>query len=231
MTKKNIKSIILKALLVAVIIAAIAGISYLILYSLGFTTVEKFEELKASLGDSFLFWAIVSLLQAFQVVFIPISNQIITIPIALLFNNELWKVFLSSWSGITIGSIALYFIGKYGGHRVLSWILSDKEKASELTNKLRTKRMFYPIGMLIPIIPDDLLTTLTGMCGFGFVYVLVIVIITRGICVAASTWGFGYLTKFWWGWVILGIGLVLLILATILLGKLQGKKEEENGNK
>ena len=216
---KQTKSTIIKSLILIGIIAIIAVGAYFILRACGFTTVEDFTRLRDDLGDSFTFWLVITLLQIIQVVFIPISNQIVTVPVALIFKNELWKVFLSSWAGIFFGSIILYFIGRYGGHKILSWILSDKEKAEKCSNWMNKGKAFYPAGMMIPFIPDDILTTLAGTAKFKFWYVLLVVAVTRGICCAFSVWGWGYLTQFWWGWIVLAVGLIGLLALTYLLFK------------
>lgn len=214
--------------------AVIAVSTYFILRACGFTSTEEFERLRDDLGDSFAFWAIVTALQVIQVVFIPITNQIVTVPIALIFKDELWKVFLSSWAGIFIGSIILYFIGRYGGRKILSWILSDKEKAERCSNWMNKGKAFYPMGMLIPFVPDDILTTLAGTAKFKFWYVLSVVAVTRGICCAFSVWGWGYLTQWWWGWIILVAALVGLLGLTYLLFKkmsLNNTKNKETAKK
>ena len=228
---KQTKSTIIKSLILVGIIAIIAVSAYFILRACGFTTVEDFNRLRDDLGDSFTFWLVITLLQIIQVVFIPITNQIVTVPVALIFKNELWKVFLSSWAGIFLGSIALYFIGRYGGRKILGWILSDKEKAERCSNWMNKGKAFYPMGMLIPFVPDDVLTTLAGTAKFKFWYVLSVVAVTRGICCAFSVWGWGYLTQFWWGWIILAVGLVGLLALTYLLFKKMsnsGKNQKNN---
>ena len=88
------KNIIIRLLIVCLVILLMIGIGYLILYSLGFTTSESLLALRDKLGDSILFWFVIGLCQIFQVIFIPITNQIITVPLALIFQDELWKVFL-----------------------------------------------------------------------------------------------------------------------------------------
>lgn len=210
---------LLKSLSLGIGVGLIALLTFFILKWCGFSTADDFIRLRDQLGSSFLLWLIVALLQMVQVIFIPISNQIITVPIALVFSDELLKVFLASFSGIVAGSIVLYIIGRFGGGKLLSWVLGDKEKADNLTKKLTKTKYFYPVAMLIPFIPDDILSVLAGTCRFNFFYVIIITTITRAICVAASVWGFGYLTQFWWGWMILGIGGVLLLVATLILWK------------
>lgn len=219
--KRKVLKIIVKSLIIIAIIGTIAGLGYLILRLCGFTTVEDFTNLRDRVGETIWFWAIITGLQVFQVVFLPITNQIITVPIAILFNNELWKVFLSSWLGIFIGTIILYIIGRFGGDKILSWVLSDKESAKKCENWLKQGKAFYVSGMLIPFLPDDVLSTMAGTAQYNFFFVLVVSAITRGICTAFSVWGFGYLTQFWWGWVILIGGLILLLGATFLIWKWQ----------
>lgn len=225
---KKVLKIVLKALLLVGIVAAIAGLAYLILRLCGFTTVDDFKALRDELGDSLVFWAVIVALQVVQVVFIPITNQIITVPVALLFPDELWKVFLSSWIGIFLGSIVLYFIGRYGGQKILGWILSDKEKAESCSEWMNKGKAFYPIGMLIPFVPDDVLTTLAGTAKFKFWYVMAVVFITRGICVVTSVWGWGYLTQWWWGWIILGVALIGLLVLTYWLFKKMMKPKKDH---
>lgn len=234
--KKN-KKIILKALLIIAIIGAIAGTTYGILYACGFTSVEKFRELRDKLGDSLGFWAIIVALQIVQVVLIPISNQIISVPVAILFNNELWKVFVSSFIGVEIGTIILYFIGRFGGEKILGFILSDKEKVKHTQEFMRKGKSFYPIGMLIFIIPDDILTTLAGSAKYNFLYVLIVSFLTRAVCVATSVFGFGFIPKYPWIIAPLIIGLGLIVFFTIYFfrkelkkGKIKHESENEVKN-
>lgn len=224
MKRKKILKTIGKFALLILVLGIIALGTYFILRACGFTTKEDFIKLRDNVGENIWFWGIIVLLQVVQVVFIPISNQIITVPVALLFNNELWKVFLASWLGIVIGTIILYFIGRFGGKKLLNWLLSDKEQADRCVNWLKKGKAFYLVGMFIGFIPDDILTTLAGTSKYNFWYVLVVSIVSRGVCCALSVWGFGYLTHYWWGWLILGVGLSLILLLTIFLIKREKKQ-------
>lgn len=210
---------LLKSLVLILGVGLIALLAFFILKWCGFSTADDFIRLRGNLGDAFLFWVVVAFLQMIQVVFIPVSNQVITVPVSIVFKDELYNVFLSSLVGIVLGSIVLFVIGRFGGSKLVSWVLGDKEKADNLTKKLTKTKYFYPVAMLIPFVPDDILSVLAGTCRFNFIYVLIITIITRAICVAASVWGFGYLTQFWWGWLILAIGGALLLVATFVLWK------------
>ena len=221
---KNKKSKIIKTIVTLLIIVAITLIGYFILRLCGFTDAEKFSKLKDDLGDSIVFWLIVAGLQIFQVIFVPISNQIITIPLALLFKDELWKVFLTSWLAIWVATMILYFVGRFGGQKILKWILEDEEQVKKCTDFMNKGWIFYPIGMLLPL-PDDIVTVLSGTAKFNVIFVCVCSLFTRAVDISISVWGWGLLTQYWWGWLILGIGIVLLGVLTFLFFKWQKVKE------
>lgn len=228
---KNHKTEIIKILIIVVIIGLMALGGYFILRACGFTTKEQFEALRKSLGDSFLFWFIIALLQIFQVIFIPISNQIITVPLALLFpTSELWKVFLCSWLAIWFATMILYFIGRFAGQKLLGWILKDQEQVDKCTKFLNKGWIFYPLGMLLPL-PDDIITTLAGTVKFKVWFVAICSLFTRAIDVACSVWGWGYLTRYWWGWIILAVGVIALGLMTFGFYKWQKRQNKADKNK
>lgn len=224
--KKN-KAVILKLLLIVVIIGVIAVGTYFILKACGFTTVEDYERLRDSLGGNIWFWAIIVGLQIIQTIFLPITNQLVTGATAVLYNNELWKVWLSAGIGISIGSIILYFIGRYGGEKIVNWVLGDKEKTEKLKKGMQKGKGFYVIGMFIPFIPDDILSVLAGVGGYSIPFAFTITIVARFTCTAFTTWGFGLLTKYWWMWIVLAVGILFMIFATYLVYKITFRKPKE----
>lgn len=194
-----------------------------------FTDYVDIYQLRQELGDTTIFWVVVAILQVLQVVFLPISNSLVSAPLSILFGvNDLYKVFLSSFIGVEIGTIILYFIGRFGGQKMLNFILGDKEKVEKCVNFINKGKAFYPIGMLIFIIPDDILTTLAGTSKYSFGYVLVVSAITRAICVASTVFGIGYAKKYPIIIVILGIALLLIGLGTILSFRKKRKTKYEN---
>ena len=216
---------ILKTLIVIVVIVGIAIGTYFILRAAVITTKEDFIDLRDKVGDNVFFWFIIAGLQIIQVIFIPVTNQIITVPMALVFNNELWKVHLTSWLSIWFATLILYWIGRVGGPKILKWILNDEKQVERCTRWLNKGWIFYPICMLLPI-PDDILTTLAGTAKLKFWFVALCAFFTRGIDTAFSVYGYGYLTKFWWGWVIMIGGTLFMFLLTFLLWRYDKKKKE-----
>lgn len=232
--KKKVLKIVIKSLVIVAIFAILAVSVYFILKACGFTTKEDFIRLRDNLGDSFLFWLVVGLLQIVQVIFIPLSNQLITVPLSLMFpTSELWKVWITSWLSIWLATIILYFIGRFAGKKILNWILSDKEQTEKCANFLKKGWIFYPIGMLLPL-PDDIITILAGTSKMNFIFVIICSCLTRLVDTACSVYGWGFLTRYWWGWVILGVGIILLGVMTLLFYKWQKKhsvaKTDNNDN-
>ena len=227
---KKYKSSIIKTIIILLAIAAIAVGVYFILKACGYTTKEDFIALRNRIGDNVWFWVIIGLLQIIQAIFIPLNNQIITVPCALVFGDELWKVWITSWVSIWIATFILYWIGRSGGKFLLRWILNDEEQTERCTNWLKRGWFFYPLGMLLPL-PDDVITTLAGTAKMKLWFVMLCSFFTRGIDTACSVFGWGFLTRFWWGWIILGVGIALLILLTFFLWKIDKKlkqRQEEN---
>lgn len=225
MKNNKILKAALKLLLVVGIIAVIAVTAFLILRACGYTSVEKWVELREELGDSVSFWIIIGAFQVFQVIFIPISNQIITVPLALIFSkSELWKVWITSFLSIWVATLILYFIGRFGGGKLMNWILGDKEETEKCKKFLNKGWMFYPIGMLLPL-PDDVVTVLAGTAKMNFLFIMICSFFTRAIDVACSVFGFGLLAKHWWGWVILGGGILLLCVFTVILFLIEKNKQ------
>lgn len=224
-TSKKILGTITKCLLLLLIFAIIGVSAYFCLKGCGLTTTDDFIKLKNELGDSFLLWFIIGCLQIIQVIFIPITNQIITVPIAFVFNDDLLKVFFTSWISIWLATLVLYFLGRWGGDKILKWLLNDNNQVDRCKNWLNKGWIFYPIGMLLPL-PDDIITTLAGTSKMNFLFVAICSFITRGIDVACSVFGFGLLTKYWWGWLILAVGIIILIVSTIILFKIEKKYDK-----
>lgn len=216
------KKILLKVLIFLVIVCTIGSVIYLIMHLTGIDTIDGLQEFCNKYKE--YSYTIIIFLQIVQVVFIPISNQIITIPaIAVL---GVVPAFVCSFIGIEIGTIILYFIGRYGGGKFLQWLLGDKEKAEKVKNLINSRRLFYPVGMLIAIIPDDLLTTLAGVAKMNFWYILIVSAITRALCVAYTVFGIGFLSSTWWGMTIFGVVTVGIIALGYLIIRYEPKIEE-----
>ncbi len=222
---KKYKSSIIKTIIVIAILVAIAVGVYFILRACGFTKAEDYIALKNKFGDSVVFWLIVGLLEIVQVIFVPLTNQIITVPVAMVFNDELWKVWLTAWISIWLATLILYWIGRVGGPKLLKWILNDKEQVEKCTNFLNRGWIFYPIGMILPL-PDDVITTLAGTAKMNFFFVAICSFFTRALDTAFSVFLYGYAVKHPWLWIVIILGTIGLFVLTSFLWKHDQKKRK-----
>ena len=222
---KKYKSSIIKTVIVIAILVAIAVGVYFILRACGFTKAEDYIALKNKFGDSVVFWLIVGLLEIVQVIFVPLTNQIITVPVAMVFNDELWKVWLTAWISIWLATLILYWIGRVGGPKLLKWILNDKEQVEKCTNFLNRGWIFYPIGMLLPL-PDDVITTLAGTAKMNFFFVAICSFFTRALDTAFSVFLYGYAVRHPWLWIVIILGTIGLFVLTFFLWKHDQKKRK-----
>lgn len=227
MKKQKLLKTIGKFAILILVIAGIAVGSYFILRACGFTTVEKFRELRDSMGESIWFWAIIVGLQIIQSVFIPISNSLISLPVSMIFNNEIWKVFLSSFIGIFIGNVILYFIGLFGGGKLLKFVLGDEKKADNFKQIMRDSKSFYLIAGVCPIIPSDVCNVIAGICNYNALFVIISTFFTRAICVATTCWLGGSIAKnpLWI------IALVILLAGMLILAFFVTKKNIQKHKK
>ena len=223
---KKYKSSIIKTIIVIAVLVAIAVGVYFILRACGFTKAEDYIALKNKFGDSVVFWLIVGLLEIIQVIFVPLTNQIITVPVAMVFNDELWKVWLTAWISIWLATLILYWIGRVGGPKLLKWILNDQEQVEKCTNFLNRGWIFYPIGMLLPL-PDDVITTLAGTAKMNFFFVAVCSFFTRALDTAFSVFLYGYAVRHPWLWIVIIVGTIGLFVLTFFLWKRDQKKRKE----
>lgn len=214
--KKKLSDAINRSLIIILIVVGIMITAYGILRMCGFTTAEDLARLRNDLGDSWMFWGVISLLLVIQALFIPISSQFIIVPLTVMFPpNEAWKVWISAWAGSWIATLIQYLIGRTGGRKLLQWVLSDEEQVKKCGDFLRKGWFFYPLGMLLPL-PDEIVTVLAGTSKINAWFVIGCSFVTRAIDTACSVYGLGVLTKYWWGWIVLAVAFILLGLVSWL---------------
>ncbi len=174
MTKETKKSI-LKLILVTLIVVAICVGAYFLLKLLG---LDNLETLRKVCNNNIWGALIFIVLQIFQVVFLPIGNLAFTIPGAIIFGAT--KGFFITWFGVAVGSVIMYYVGRYGGGKLLDWIVG-KEKGEHYKNIIKQGKYLLPALLLIPIFPDDIVCASAGMAKVNAVYFWILIFITRGI--------------------------------------------------
>lgn len=196
-----------------------------IIILLGYYVLRKFglddlETLRNILNKGFWGYFIYILLQILQVLFIPLSATMFTVPAIILFGPT--KAFLLTWFGCMIGSILMYFIGKKCGGKLLKWLVGD-EKSKKYAKMLKKAKYLFPMFLLIPIFPDDLICVSAGTAKINFIYFFIVVFLTRAIDLACTCYIGSTLVKSVTGMIILSVFVLIMLVVSIIVTKNQDK--------
>lgn len=218
----------LRMFFIGIVLLSIFTWGYQLIVYLGyaeiFDSVEAMQEFIAKMGA----WGIIVfvLIQILQVVLIPIPSMITTIAGAILFGPTL-AMFLSLIA-IIIASYIAFFMGRYLGEKVVSWIVGKEmcEKYSKLLFE-KGKYLFF-LMMLFPVFPDDLLCMIAGMTTMNLRFFTLTILITRPIAIIPTCYlGGGTIIPYsGWGLVVWGILIAIMIVLFILSYKYQDKIEK-----
>lgn len=216
---KTNKKIILKTILVVAIYLALIITTWEILklYKLNSITT-----LKHICNGSILGYIIFVLLQVIQVVFLPINSIIFTIPAIIIFGPL--KAFVICFIGLVIGSIIMFYIGRFGGINIMKWIVGET-KAKHYTSLLGKGKYMLPIFMLVAVVPDDILCASAGLSNINFGYFLVVVMATRAIDLAFTCFVGTHAVQSTLGIVLLCVFIVIAIIISIIVTKKQHQLE------
>ncbi len=184
--------------------------------------LNNIETLREICSNSFLGYFVFILLQIIQVVFLPVSGIIFTIPAIIIFGSV--KGFLVSYIGLILGSIAMFFIGRFGGIKLLKLLIGE-EKAKKCAKMLGKGKFLFPILMIVGLFPDDLLIASAGVSNIKFSYFFIVVLITRAIDLAFTCFVGIYALKSPIGIVLLSIFFIILAICSFILTKKQDKLE------
>lgn len=217
--KKQTKKIILKTAIIIAVLAVVFLCAYFILKKLGLDNAEKLQEIFVNSP-----WGMIGyiLLQIIQVIFIPVNTSIFTIPAIVIFGPE--KAFLVSWIGCSIGSIIMFLIGRYGGKKLLKWVVGEKN-TQKYSNVLGKGKFILIPFLLIPIFPDDVMSAAAGISTIPIWYFCIVIFITRAIDTFCTCFVGANMIKSTLGIVLLVIFVILMIIAAIFLTKYQDKIE------
>ena len=184
-----------------------------------FEVVGSAESLQAYLEKAGVWMPIVYiLLQFLQVVVLPIPSIVSTVAGIALFGP--FKTMLFSLIGIIPASILAFFIGRKLGKKAVSWMIGE-ETLKKWQIKLKGKDNLLLTSMfLLPVFPDDVLCFIAGLSSMSTKYFLIMICISRILAVSATCYSFGFIPlNEWWGLLIWGILIVLLVTAFLLVYK------------
>ena len=163
------------------------------------------------------------LIQALQVIFLPIPAAVICIVGSVIYGPFLGAIYCSI--GVILGSFVSFFIGKTFGYRLVSWIvgIENTNKYTQILSK--NGGLFLVIAFLLPMFPDDILCLIAGITKMKFRTFGTVTTITRPIGVIfMAFFGSGSIIPFnGWGIIVWGVIFVIALLIVYLSYKKQNE--------
>ena len=156
------------------------------------------------------------LIQAAQVIILPIPAAIICIVGSLIYGPFLGGLYCSI--GVLVGSFISFILGKTFGYRIVAWI-AGKENTDKYSEIIRKRGGFFLfLAFLLPMFPDDILCLIAGITNMKFKTFAWITIITRPIgVICMSYFGGGHIIPFsGWGLYVWSILLVIIVGAAVI---------------
>lgn len=217
-----------KIFFVVYIIISICVIGYCLLCNYGImdtiTSVEGLKKFILSTKEKGVYVYI--LIQAAQVIILPIPAAIICIVGSLIYGPFLGGVYCSI--GVLIGSFISFILGKTFGYRIVAWI-AGKENTDKYSEIIRKRGGFFLfLAFLLPMFPDDILCLIAGITNMKFKTFAWITTITRPIgVICMSYFGGGHIIPFsGWGLYVWSILLVIIVAVVVIIYKFQDKLQD-----
>ncbi len=201
--------------IVVFVITAILVLSYFIFKWTGIweyiNSVDKIRGLILSLG----FWGRLAFvfLQFLQVTFLPIPSTVSTLAGVLVFGPL--QASLLSLSGIMLGSVLAFWLGRRFGRKLVSFMVGE-ETCHKWTNFLTNAKYSFVVMMLLPIFPDDILCLVAGLTDMSWLFFVVTNLISRPLAIFLTCYlGSGSIIPFH-GWGLAVWAFFLVAVAVVL---------------
>ncbi len=211
------KKKIIHTSIVIVALVAILVLSYFVLVWTGLweyiNSVDKIRGLILSLG----FWGRFAFvfLQFLQVTFLPIPSAVSTLAGVLVFGPL--QASLLSLSGIMLGSVLAFWLGRKFGRPLVSFMVG-KESCKKWTSFLTNAKYSFVVMMLLPIFPDDILCLVAGLTDMSWLFFVTTNLVSRPLAIFLTCYlGSGTIIPFhgWglavWGVFLIGVAVVLYL--------------------
>ena len=213
--------------IVVFVITAILVLSYFIFKWTGIweyiNSVDKIRGLILSLG--FLGRLAFVFLQFLQVTFLPIPSAVSTLAGVLVFGPL--QASLLSLSGIMLGSVLAFWLGRRFGRKLVSFMVGE-ETCHKWTNFLTNAKYSFVVMMLLPIFPDDILCLVAGLTDMSWLFFVVTNLISRPLAIFLTCYlGSGSIIPFH-GWGLAVWAFFLVAVAVVLYLSFRYRKAIED---
>ena len=221
------KKKILRTSLVLLVIAAVLCLSYFVLVWTGaweyINSVDKLRELILSLG----FWGrfIFVMLQFLQVTFLPIPSTVSTLAGVLIYGPL--QTALLSLSGVMLGSIVAFWLGRHFGRRLVEFMVGE-ESCKKWTEFLTNAKYSFVIMMILPVFPDDVLCLVAGLTDMSWPFFVITNLIARPIGIFTTCYiGSGHVIPYH-GWGLIVWGVIVVVVGVLLFLSFKYKNQIEH---
>lgn len=223
----GLKKKILRTIIVLVCFVAVGVLLYYILVWTGaweyINSVEKLRQFILSLG----FWGRFAfvLIQFLQVTFLPVPSTITTLAGVLIYGPL--QTALLSLSGILLGSVFAFWLGRMFGKKLVTFMVGEKtcqKWADFLTN---AKYSFF-VMMILPMFPDDVLCLVAGITNMSWPFFVTTNLLARPIGVFLTCYlGSGEIIPYY-GWGLAVWAVIIVVVAVLLFLTYKYQKQIEN---
>ncbi len=217
--KTIIKKLIFSVLVIAVLLAGI----YLIFYMLGWTRLTR-EELQAYISSTGTIAPLVYIAITFaQVTLVPIPGAVTILAGSYLFG--FFNAFIYSYIGMMFGSFVSFTLGRCLGKPYVNWVAGGEQTANQWMKKLEGRENVYLfLAFFFPFFPDDVLCAVAGALPVKWLTFIIMQIITRATSILGTMlFMSGEIIPFsGWGLVVLavvGVGFVFAFVISIKYAK------------
>ena len=221
----------LKLIIVVLVLVIIVALCYFICKYTGvwekINSIEKIQNIVKS-GGVFSFLVFI-ILQILQTTILQIPAVIVTLAGTFIFGN--WQAFILSYIAVMIGSVIMFWIGRKGGRKFLSWFCG-KDCAENWIKRMSNGKYLFFLMMLFPLFPDDILCAVAGITNMSFKFFFFTNIVARGIGIACTVFfGSGSIIPFsGWGWIVWGLIAIFMLSLFYVSIKYKDKIDETLNN-
>ncbi len=208
-----------------VLVLSFIGLAFSLLYILKisgiYDKIDSIEDLRnyvASFG--YLAVVIYVIMNFLQVVVLPIPGVVAVGTGVALFGP--FKTSIFSLIGILSGSLVAFFIGRYFGYKVVSWLVGKEQLDKWLKHIENKDKIILTFMFLFPFFPDDVLCFVAGLSSMSTGYFVIMIVLCRIISVFSSAYSInGSIIPFntWWGITLWVIIVAFTIILTVILYK------------
>jgi uncharacterized membrane protein YdjX (TVP38/TMEM64 family) len=161
------------------------------------------ENLQAFVEQFHPYGALVFLLvQTLQVIVAPIPGNVTALAGGALFG--LWPGFLMSTTGLVLGSLAAFGLGRFYGRPIVEKLVKPAVVDKYIDSLANRHFVLLFLLFLFPFFPDDALCLIAGLSALPLRVFLLLVILGRppGMFFSSLV-GAGIAVVPWWGWLII----------------------------